>query len=60
MQNHTNHPQTTRPAPDTSEELRPPVTRWNLAVPRLQGVRFQSPVAKVHTVNSPLRPIRPA
>ena len=60
MQAHTNHPQPTRPATDTSEELHPPITRWSLPAPRLQGVRFQSPVAKVNTVNCPLRPTRPA
>jgi hypothetical protein len=56
MQNETNQPQPTRPATDDSEQLRPPVTRWNLPAPRLQGVLFQSPVARVTTVTSPLRP----
>jgi hypothetical protein len=57
MQNHPNYPQSPR---NESEQLRPPVTRWNLPAPRLQGVRFESPIAKVPTVNSPLRPSRPA
>lgn len=58
MHNDTNHPQPTRPSRDESEQLRPPVTRWNLPAPRLQGVRFQSPVAKVRTVHCPLNPPR--
>ena len=58
MQNETNPTQPTRPVRDDPEQLRPPVTRWNLPAPRLQGVRFQSPVANVTTVTSPLRPSR--
>ena len=58
MQNETHQPNPSRPVQDNSEQLRPPVTRWNLPAPRLQGVRFQSPVAAITTVNSPLRPSR--
>jgi hypothetical protein len=49
------HPQNTRPQNGQTETVRPPVTRWNLPSPRLQGVRFIGPVSKVTTVDSPLR-----
>ena len=58
MQNTPTEPPPTRPAPETSEQFQPPVTRWNLPAQRLQGVPFQSPVAKVNTATCPLRPSR--
>ena len=60
MQNDTSHLRPTQSDRDASEQFRPPVTRWNLPAPRLQGVRFESPVAKVNTVHSPHRPSRVA
>ncbi len=56
MQNTPSHPLPIRPAPETAEQFQPPVARWKLAAQRLQGVPFQSPVAKVNTVTCPLRP----
>jgi len=59
MQSNTSHPQFTRPSRNAAEQLHPPVIRWHLPAPRLQGVRFESPVAKIRTSNSPLQPSRP-
>ena len=60
MKNKHNSPIPIRPAAETSGQFQPPVTLWNLPAARLQGVRFQSPVAKVNTVACPLHPSRPA
>ena len=56
MQNENKPTHTSRPAADDAGQFRPPVTRWNLPAPRLRGTRFVGPVAKVHTVDSPIRP----
>ncbi|MEQ1851216.1 MAG: hypothetical protein ABMA01_06455 [Chthoniobacteraceae bacterium] len=56
MNTENNHPHSTRPNPGETENFRPPVTRWNLPAPRLQGVRFVGPVTAVTTVDSPIRP----
>ena len=54
---HENKPvHNSHPAADGTGQFRPPVTRWDLPAPRLRGTRFVGPVAKVTTVNSPIRP----
>jgi len=52
------NPHTTRQAAEAAEKFSPPVTRWSPPPPRLKGVRFKGPVAKITTVDSPLRPPR--
>lgn len=39
-----------------TDQSQPPVSRWKLPAPRLQGVRFIGPVARIATVDSPVRP----
>jgi hypothetical protein len=60
MQTTNKHPHHARPTRTSEDECSPPVTRWNLPAPRLQGVRFEGPVTKLVTVNTPIRPKRTA
>ncbi len=49
-----------KPSSEAAAQGSAPMLRWNPAAGGLPGVPFQSPIANVLTVSSPLRPSRAA
>ena len=56
MHNDPKHPHNAQAISQETDQILPPVTRWKLPAPRLQGVRFVGHVARIATVDSPVRP----
>ena len=58
MENNQTTTQPIRSDAGHATQTSPLATRWHAVTSRLQGVPFQGPVAKVNTVDCPLRPSR--